>query len=514
MASKDSTPLVIWHAIFVLLAVGLGIGWYFTLNHTSDLEAQLKQSTEYESGAKKSIQDLQAELQSLKEVIGAAGTTPTPQVVSAAQTLLAMHAGDGSASARPLDAGMLKAGVDRGASEMTAVDRQIQLDAKVEELKELRASQDEAKKSLTEALSLKDKELNDKERLHAEQIAQRRKQLDEVSAQLVIVQTQLSNARDTVEAEKRTLNDEIETQRSSLKGLRKEKMIVEDLKFEKPSGELVFVDTGAGLCTVDIGIRDDVRVGATFSVYAKNNSGVGRRQSDKDIKGKIEVVELLEAHLAKARIVEESETDPMAPGDPFYSPLFWPGQKLQIALVGMLDFDGNPGTDRVEFNRIVKEAGAEIVVQINDDGKAIGKSGEEVPRSEVASRITSATRFLVIGDLGDDSTADTAQKEIYTRIRSVLADMEDAARNNGVYIVKLKSFLEYNGYSSKRLVYTPTRDFPGILVNGAKSLRVNGSLGRRSSSAAISGTYAERKSKPLVSTGHTSKLYTQPRGEE
>lgn len=81
----------------------------------------------------------------------------------------------------------------------------------------------------------------------------------------------------------------------------------------------------------------------TFSVYAKDNGGVGRRQGDGDIKGKIEVVELVGSSEAKARIVKQKRSDPPAAGDPIYSPLFWPGQKIQIAVVGLLDFDGNPG---------------------------------------------------------------------------------------------------------------------------------------------------------------------------
>ena len=130
------------------------------------------------------------------------------------------------------------------------------------------------------------------------------------------------------------------------------------------------------------------------------------------------------------------------------------------------------------------------------------------------SKVTSATRFLVVGDLGSEATVDTAQKEIYNRIRALKVDMEDAANSNGVYVLPLASFLEYIGYSSKRLVFTPTKPFPGVLTNGAKSPRVNGRVGSRESSASISGAFSARRQKPTVSTGRTSRLYTVPKSDE
>ena len=513
MASKDNKSLIIWHAIFALLAVGMGVAWYFTWNHTADLQQRLDASTKADAGAKSEIQNLQTEVTTLKELIGRT-TGTTDEVVAATRDIITRNAGDGSASTLGLDEGLVKAALDRDANSSTSAERLIHLNTKIAELTKLIEAQTGAGKAVKATLDQKDQELRDKERVHGEQLAQRRMQFDEISTQLVDVQARFSNSRDVVEREKTALNDEIFNQQVSLKTLRKEKMLTEDLKFERPDGSLLFVDQNAQLCTIDLGVRDDLRIGTTFSVYAKNNSGVGRRQSDKDIKGKIEIVELLGAHLAKARIVDEKQSDPIASGDPIYSPLFWPGQSLQIAVVGMLEFDGNPGSDRVEFNQIVEMAGAEIVIQVDDQGKVQGKNGEELSRNDVPSKVTSATRFLIVGDLGSETTVDTAQKEIYNRIRALKVDMEDAANSNGVYVLPLDSFLEYIGYSSKRLVFTPTKPFPGVLTNGAKSPRVNGRIGSRESSASISGAFSARRQKPSVSMGHTTKLYSAPRQEE
>jgi len=513
MASKDNKSLVIWHSIFVLLSVGMGVAWYFTWTNSADLQVRLDAATKADTGAKSEIQNLQTEVNSLKELIGRPTGTPD-EVVAASRAQINAKAGDGSSATLGLDEALVKAAIDRDAYTLTSAGRLVQMNTKVAELGKLLEAQDGAKKTVKTALDQKDAELVIKERLHGEQITQRRKQIDEISTQLEQLQATFSNARDVSERDKAALQSEIDSQYASLKELRKAKMRIDDLKFERPDGSLMFVDQNSGRCTVDIGIRDDLRIGTTFSVYTKNNSGVGRRQSDKDIKGKIEIVELMGPHLAKAHIVFEKLNDPLAEGDPIYSPLFWPGQKLQVAVVGMLDFDGNPGSDRLEFNQIVETSGAEVVFQVDDKGKILGKDGEELTRADIPSHVTSATRFMVVGDLGNESTADSAQKEIYNKIRTIKVEMEDAADRSGVYVLPLSSFLQYIGYTSKRLVYSPTKEYPGVLTNGAKSLHVNGSLGRRESSAAISNAFSTRRKKPMVSGGRTSHLYETKSTEE
>jgi hypothetical protein len=512
MASKDSNSLVISLSIFVLLTVGLGIAWYFTWDHSADLQRQLADSTKAEANSKSAIQGLQGEVASLKELIGRPGATD--EVVAGAKAQIAARAGDGSAAARPLEEAMTKNAVDRDINALTANERLAQTNAKIAELNALVVSHEGSMKSVKDELDKKEAELREKERLHGEQLLQREKQIDELKTQLTSVQDEYATFRTTTERSIEELEKEISQQRQALITLRREKMKLEGLTFERPDGNLTFVDQDALTCYVDIGSRDELRIGTTFSVYAKNNSGVGRSQSDKDLKGKIEIVGLLGDHLAEARIVDQKVSDPLASGDPIYSPLFWPGQKLQIAVVGMLDFDGNPGSDREEFKRIVSGAGAEIALEINDEGKIIGKSGEELSASDIPNRITSATRFLLVGDLGDESTADTAQKEIYNRIRSHKEDMTDAAENNGVYVLSLSSFLDYIGYTSKRLVFTPTKRFPGVLANGAKSGVVNGALGNRESSGTTSGAFSKRRSRPMISTGTTSKLYQNSNADE
>lgn len=515
MAAKESNSLVISLSIFVMLTIGLGVAWYMTWSHGADLQRQVSDMTTKANEVNTIIQNQSGELTSLKELIGHKGTAvATDEIVTGTKAEIANRAGDGSASDNTLEGAMIKNSTDRDINALAATDRQVQLNVKIAELSSLVANHENSMNSMKAAIDQKETELRDKERLHGEQLAQRETQIDGLKTQLTTVQDEYATYRTNKEREIEDLEKENTRQRQALITLRREKMKLEGLTFERPDGQLTFVDQNALSVYVDLGERDELRVGTTFSVYSKNNSGVGRSQSDKDLKGKIEITALLGDHLAEARIVDQKIEDPLAASDPVYSPLFWPGQKLQIAIVGLLEFDGNPGSDREEFKRIVSGAGAEIVLEVNDDAKILGQGGEELTVADIETRITSETRFLLIGDLGGEETQDTAQKEIFNRMKSHADDMREAAENNGVYLLSLSSFLDYIGYSRKRLAWTPTQDFPGLLANGSKSATVNAPIGRRQSSAAIGGTYSSRRTKPLVSTGSTSKLYQHTNGDD
>ena len=527
MASKDGNGLLISHAIFALLSVGLGVAWYFAWQQSSDLQREFDSAKKAESEAKGTIVNIQGEVSSLRDLVGRASNgaadDTVSRVVTESQTQINSLAADGSSSGKSLEGAMISNAVDREIQLAANADRQVQLTAKTKELEDIVASQTKVIAGVQATLAQKDQELTEKERMHSEQLAQRTRQFDEIAAQLLQVETTYSNVQDAHRNEMLVLDDEKNNNTKALKSLRKEKMEIEDLKFERPDGSLLFVDQQSQLCTIDVGSVDNVLVGMTFSVYSKDNGGVGRRQGDKDIKGKIEVVELIGNSEAKARIVKQKRSDPPAAGDPIYSPLFWPGQSIQIAVVGLLDFDGNPGTDREEFNHIVRTSGSEVVLYVNDVGELKGRDDALLTPSDIPNNLTSSVRFLVRGNLGDENTQDTAQQAIYMKIRDLAEDLEDEAKGNGVYVMELDKFLEYVGYTSKRLVYSPTKDYPAMLPNGAKSLTVVGARDPFEDSGSATSTkfskpmislghtaFSPRRKKATVSLGQTTKLYSVP----
>jgi len=513
MASKDNNGLVISLSVCVLLTLGLSVAWYMTWSHSEDLTRDLNAAKKAESDAKGVITGLNTDLASLKTTIG----RPEPEVddiVTKAKEEITKRAGNGTTTPDTIEAAMIANANERDAHKANADERLRQLETKVGELNQAAISHQNSLKSLEDALKQKDAKLSEQEKTHGEQLKQREDQIDELKSQLTTVQTEFSDFREEKEREITTLREEISLQRDTLKKLRAAKFSLENLNFESPAGRLTFIDQNTQTAFVDIGSRDKLRVGTTFSVYSQVNSGVGLPQSDKDLKGKLVITEILGPGLSRADIVDPKLGEPMAVNDPIYSPIFSPGQPLEIAVVGGLDFDGNPGSDREEFRRIVAANGASISLEVNDEAKILGRDSEQLSESDIYNSITSSTRFVLVADLGDENTQDTVQKELNNKIRAIKVKMEQAATDNGVYVLSLSRFLDYIGYSRKSLAWSPTKPFPANLPNGAKSSSVNATFGSRQSSAAISGSVNGRSPKRLPSTGSTSALYKNTNTQE
>ena len=516
MASKDSNGLVISLSIFVLLTIGLGVAWYMTWAHSADVQRQLAASQDAERNSKGTIQDQISQLNVLKQVIGHGNPdSPTDEVVTGVRAEIAALAGDGSASAQSLEPAMIKNATDRDVNMAAATERLILAQTKTDELTAAIAKHENTMKSLQAQVAEKEEELRKKEALHGEQLSAREKQIDELKIAIREEQDKFTTLQTQSSRQIEELENDIREKREALIVLTQKAREQEDLSFEREDGRLVFVDQSSLTGSIDLGSRDELRVGTTFSAYKKNNSGVGRR-SNEDIKGKIEVIKITGDHSAVVRIVDQLAGNPLAKEDPIYSPIFASGQKLEIAVAGLLDFDGNPGGDRDEFIRLVSGANAKIAIQISDDAKLVDHDLNELTDADpIGTLITEKTRFLIIGDLGtSNQTQDSVKQALYQKMQQNASKMENAALNHGVYVISLSNFLEWIGYSRKNIAFTTGNKFPGFLSNGGLSERVTSEPRRASSLGAVSGIYAKPGRKPAESNGAVSSLYANPSDDE
>ena len=369
--------------------------------------------------------------------------------------------------------------------------------------------------SMQTQVSAKEEELRNMEALHGEQLRARDKQIDELKITVREEQDKFTTLQTQSSREIEELKNDIIEKRIALTELRKKARELEDQSFEREDGRLVFVDQSSLTGSIDLGSRDELRVGTTFSVYKKNNSGVGRR-SNEDIKGKIEVIQITGDHNAVVRIVDQLPGDPLAKEDPIYSPIFASGQKLEIAVAGLVDSDGSPLADRDEFIRLVNGANAKIVIQISDDAKLVDQDLNELTEADpIATLITEKTRFLIIGDLGtSNQTQDSVKQALYQKMQLNASKMDNAALNHGVYVISLSNFLEWIGYSRKNIAFKPGDKFPGFLTNGGLSSTVSGKPRPQPSPATVSGIFSKPGRKPQASNGAVSGLYANPSDDE
>jgi hypothetical protein len=254
------------------------------------------------------------------------------------------------------------------------------------------------------------------------------------------------NIADELEKVRREKNEEIAQLTTIVDDLRLRIDQIEKPSFEVPDGKVVRIDnTPPGIAYIDLGSDDGLQVGITFSVYTQRHQGVGRNL--KDIKGKIQVIEIKNENLAVCRILEQFNDRPMQAGDPIYTPLWSAGLTEEFSFVGIIDLDGDGVSDRELLHDILNHNGAKIEVEINDDGE---------PTREGAT-LTVNTKFLVIGEIPDPSKFpgfDDKQQKAF-RIGEQRKNLISMAQRQGIRVVNLRDFLSYIGYKPQQSPWRP-----------------------------------------------------------
>lgn len=225
--------------------------------------------------------------------------------------------------------------------------------------------------------------------------------------------------------------------------------------FAQPDGWILAVDQNAELVYVNLGRADGLREGVTFSVCTPESFG-RRRSGPPDIKGMIEIVEVLDDHHAKGRIVNQDPGQPIAVVDPVHSPIFRANETIEIVFAGRVSLNG---LNRGEFRRLMSAAGARISVEVGDEGQILSGKGEIIDAEEATKLMTARTRYLVIGDLSEDEKNAKLQA-IYKRTRENTEALKKRAADLGVYEISLSTFLNRIGYSAKQVAWTPENGQP------------------------------------------------------
>lgn len=187
---------------------------------------------------------------------------------------------------------------------------------------------------------------------------------------------------------------------------------------EVPDGKVSRVNQVTRLVWINLGSEDGLRRQISFSVFDKDDTNpVGSER-----KGMIEVVRLMDAHMAEARIVEDDLSNPIMTGDQIFSPIWEPGRPEHFALAGFMDIDGDGESDRQRIRDLIALNGGIIDAEASDEGV---KSGQ----------VSIETKYLIIGTEPKGEGKISAYSEVF-----------DEARNFGVREMPVKDFMNYMGY--------------------------------------------------------------------
>jgi hypothetical protein len=190
---------------------------------------------------------------------------------------------------------------------------------------------------------------------------------------------------------------------------------------DNPDGEISLVNQRNGTVWIDVGRADHLNPLTTFAVYPADITNLGKGAK----KASIEVTQILDDHLAEARILDDKITDPIMPGDKIHTPIWNPGDKRHFALAGFMDVDGDGKNNLQLLRNLIKMNGGIVDCDVDEKGKINGE-------------ISIQTRYLVLGDKPSEK-GDPAGVAGYSKIRG-------DAENLGIQKISMSELLERMGY--------------------------------------------------------------------
>lgn len=272
----------------------------------------------------------------------------------------------------------------------TVRERNLQVDAQAKREEDLKAKYDATIKQETEAREAEraraDKLAADLERAQVNYAQKEKERQDEITK----IQTDRQKLAQRAEKEKRDLlarvdaltkeRDELTKVNDAL-GKKIEQMSGED--FQYPQGKVTEIADGGRMVYLNLGKADGLRPGVRFGVLDDSVS----RVSDAMPKARLEIVEVNQQtdHLSRARVLPDRRAATILRGDKVYSPVWQPGRKVSIGLVGKMDIDGDGKDDRETLKSLIAQNGGEVVVDLRGDGRQEGA-------------LTVNTRWLVMGE--------------------------------------------------------------------------------------------------------------------
>lgn len=205
--------------------------------------------------------------------------------------------------------------------------------------------------------------------------------------------------------------------------------------FENPDGKIQWVNQRQRLVWINLGLADGLGRQTTFAVFDRDQAGVKNASP----KGRIEVLQIKDAHTAECRILQDKVADPIVPGDLIHTPAWQPGQKVRFALVGVMDLNNDGVSDRELIKNVIAMNGGLVDAELRDDGKRVGA-------------ITVNTRYVVLGDKPTDKTDN--------KILDEYAKLVSEAQRFGVETISVQKLLNLMGWKveEKTLNLAKTRD--------------------------------------------------------
>jgi hypothetical protein len=418
MAARENQGLQIALIIFVMLTLVTSVTAYFFFRNLEEEQARTTEATKKAEVATKGMTDAINETSRLKRFLGAGDRDAVADIEKNYQADI-----DKWGKTFPEAKKHYRHLVEYLSTQVRDVTGRI-LDAQAD-VKKL-----EAKIAEIEGTKAKEiKEYTDNVAKTGKDLADERTKFgqsrDEMKKKETTLAAQMDAKRKEIEGEVTKYTGQIKDLGDAIKKLEKKNndlagVITTREDAEKmPDGKITWVNQRGRVVWLNLGSDDGLRRQTSFEVVGTDETNPARTNR----KGSVEVIRIMDRHMAEARIVEDKMSNPIMPNDEIFSAVWQPGRVEHFGICGFIDLDGDGASDTKRIKELIELNGGVIDAEVTEDGKKVGEMSVN-------------TRYLI---RGDRPTEKKGALEGYTAIVG-------EAKSLGVPEMSLAEFLDHIGY--------------------------------------------------------------------
>ena len=343
-------------------------------------------------------------------------------------------------------------------------------------LQAIRQQLEDEKNALMQETSQKLAQLEEELRNVESQLDQKLDEIEKQSQQYRQRASQAMMEKQQLEKDKAALEQEFRQKVSQLAAqVRQLRRLTESKAYlAKPDGDVLSSHVADGYVIVSVGYADNLKPMTRFSVWGANQVVTPywrtlNEEAEQDAletlgeqnktnievkplqgpKAAVEVIEILGDHEAMARIVWHDKARPLAVGDKIFNPVWSPGRKHRVALVGLFDLDGDKQDDRALLKHMLAQHGCVVDLEVLPDGTTEGE-------------LSALTDWVVLGhvpgitdvDEGIEENEEQGGFQLHRVTQAAQGVVRDAA-NLGVPTIAADEFYEFLGYQPHSRIYDP-----------------------------------------------------------
>ncbi len=422
MASRENQGLHIALILLIMLTVGLCVISYVFYSKAERRRVEAEDAANRASQAKKDLDNANFKVQSLTYMINGGSKTWTQMK----EDLANIPGGDANDATmaqirKNFEDSMLLYGAPDQESESARNYQSLPtyLMSRVrdlnQQLTDLRRSENDLttqKAQLEQASAARCKEYEDKaNKAHKDledergkfvaDLADVRKQMEAIAAQTAEKDANIAELTTQLDEQQKTLNKRIEDLGKVVLDQKAELKNTRITSFEAPDAIVTTVNQKDRVLYINVGSADYLRPQQTFSVYDKGTTAV----MDAKPKGRVEVTQVLGEHVALCRILQDTVSNIIVPGDLLVTPAWDPGRRIHFAIAGFIDMtDDNKDDVELLKSLISLNGGAiddEVTVQtrylIQGENRGTGDQGAatDAENADFNAKITAATEIGV-----------------------------------------------------------------------------------------------------------------------